>query len=190
MPDWDRHYLTREVEEQTPADVLISNSHLLPGAGKALDYACGLAANGCWLAHRGFDVTAWDKSKIAINKIKQYSDQYLLDIKAEVHDLESSIQTSEQFDIVTVSFFLHRPTLGSLKKLLKPKGLLFYQTFSGDQMNDRGPSNPEFRLRHGELLDAFSGMNILYYREDQQCGDLDEGIRDQVLLVAMKDDDQ
>jgi len=186
MPDWDRHYLTREVAEQTPADVLTSNSHLLPETGKVLDYACGLAANGCWLAHRGFDVTAWDQSKIAINKIQQYSDQYLLNIKAETHDLENNLPMTEQFDIVTACFFLHRPTLGDLKNILKPGGLLFYQTFSGDRMNDRGPSNPEFRFRHGELLEAFSDMEILYYREDQKYGDLGTGIRDQALLVAAK----
>ena len=186
MPDWDRHYLTREVAEQTPADVLTSNSHLLPGTGKTLDYACGLAANGCWLAHRGFDVTVWDQSKIAINKIQQYSDQYLLNIKAEVRDLENKLSTTEQFDIVTACFFLHRPTLDNLKNLLKPKGLLFYQTFSGERMNDRGPSNPEFRFRPGELLKTFADMEILYYREDQQYGDLDKGIRDQALLVAVK----
>lgn len=186
MPDWDRHYLTREVAEQTPADVLISNSHLLPETGKVLDYACGLAANGCWLAHRNFDVTAWDQSKIAINKIQQYSDQYLLNIKAEVRDLENNLLITEQFDIVTACFFLHRSSLDNIKKLLKPEGLLFYQTFSGEQLDDCGPSNPEYRFCHGELLKFFSDMEILYYREDQKYGDQQTGIRDQALLVAAK----
>jgi tellurite methyltransferase len=187
MPDWDRHYLTKEVGEQTPANVLTGNDHLLPATGKVLDYACGLAANGCWLAHRGYDVTVWDKSAVAINKIKQYSEQYLLNIKAETKDLESSsLVTEEQFDVLVVGFFLHRPTIENLKKYLKPEGLLFYQTFSGQRINDRGPSNPEFRLGKGELLTVFSDMNILYYREDQQYGNEHEGIRDQALIVAAK----
>ncbi len=186
MPDWNQHYLTREVEQQTPSDVLIQNVHLLPETGKVLDYACGLGANGCWLAHRGYDVTAWDASGIAINKIQQYCEQYSLKIDAAVRDLENNPPVSEQFDIVVVSFFLHRETLKNLKQILKPGGLLFYQTFSGEQRDGRGPSNPDYRLKSGELLKVFSDMQILYYREDQEYGDKSQGMRDQTLLVAAK----
>ena len=186
MPDWNRHYLSREVGEQTPADVLLLNQHLLPATGKALDYACGLAPNGCWLAHRGYDVTAWDSSPIAINKVQQYASQYSLNMNAQIRDLENNPPQQPQFDIVIVSFFLHRPTLQHLKQILLPGGVLFYQTFSGEQQQGRGPSNADFRLQPAELLQQFADMQLLYYREDQDAGDLNEGMRDQALLVARK----
>lgn len=186
MPDWNEHYLSREVGEQTPADVLLLNRHLLPQTGRALDYASGLAANGCWLAHRGYDVTAWDNSEIAISKINQYGSTYGLSLHAEVRDVENNPPTEQAYDIVVVGFFLHRPTLHHLTQILKPGGLLFYQTFSGEQRDGRGPSNPDFRLQPGELLHRFSDMRILYYREDQHYGDPDAGIRDQALLVAAR----
>ena len=186
MPDWDQHYLSREVSEQTPADVLVQNQHLLPVNGKVLDYACGLGANACWLAHKGHQVTAWDASAIAINKINQYADNYSLKINAEVRDLANNTPIEAQFDVVIASFFLHRPTLNNLQKILKPGGLLFYQTFSGEQQNGRGPTNPDFRLKQGELLKVFSDMSLLFYREDSAAGDLCQGIRDQVLFVAEK----
>ena len=184
MPDWDQHYLSREVAEQTPADVLLLNPHLLPDGGTALDYASGLAANGCWLAHRGFDVTAWDASSIATHKVNHYAQQYGLKLSAEPRDLEKHPPEGPRFDVVMVSFFLHRPTLAHLKNLLTPGGLLFYQTFSGEQRDGRGPSNPDFRLQQGELLQHFSDMHVLYYREDRHYGDMQSGIRDQALLVA------
>lgn len=186
MPDWDQHYLTREVSEQTPADVLVQHQHLLPATGKLLDYACGLGANACWLAHKGYQVTAWDASSIAINKIKQYADNYSLKINAEVRDLEHEPPVGEQFDAVVVSFFLHRPSLQNLKQILKPGGLLFYQTFCGENKNGRGPSNPDFRLHQGELLEVFSDMQLLFYREDSDVGDMQQGLRDQTLFIAAK----
>jgi len=186
MPDWNQHYLSREVGEQTPADVLLFNQQLLPAGGKVLDYACGLAANGCWLANRGFEVTAWDASPIAIDKINQYAQLHGLSLNAEVRDLENDPPGEPQFDLVVVSFFLHRPTLEHLMQILNPGGLLFYQTYSGEQRNGRGPSNPDFRLQPGELLQRFSAMPVLYYREDRQYGNIDEGIRDQALLVAAR----
>lgn len=186
MPDWEKHYLDRDVEDQTPASVLTENLHLLPESGTVLDYACGLAANGCLLAHKGYQVTVVDNSNVAINKIKSYSDQFSLNIKTEVHDLENKPLADVQYDIVIVSFFLHRETIRSLPDLVKPGGLLFYQTFSGDQLNGRGPSNPNFRLKHGELLEVFSNMNILFYREDQTYGNLQDGIRDQAQIVVAK----
>jgi len=186
MPDWDQHYLSREVSEQTPADVLVQNQHLLPASGQVLDYACGLGANACWLAHKGYQVTAWDASAIAINKIKQYADNYSLKINAQTRDLENDPPVSQQFDMLIVSFFLHRPTLKNLQHILKPGGLLFYQTFSGEQQNGRGPGNPDFRLKQGELLETFSDMQLLFYREDNAAGDLQQGIRDQAMMIAAK----
>lgn len=186
MPDWDQHYLSRDVGDQTPADVLMQNAHLLPATGEVVDYACGLGANACWLAHKGYQVTAWDASTIAVNKINQYADNFSLKINAEVRDLENNPPANQQFDVVMVSFFLHRPTLKNLQQILKPGGLLFYQTFCGDNVNGRGPSSPDFRLQQGELLKVFSDMQILYYREDNGFGDMQQGIRDQAMLVAAK----
>ena len=186
MPDWDLHYADREVADQTVASVLSNNRHLLPNMGTALDYACGLAANGRWLAQQGFQVTAWDASTVAVDKLNQYCQAHQINLQAEVHDLEQAALLDAQFDVLVVSFFLHRPTLQRLTQLLKPGGLLFYQTFCGEQRNGRGPGNHNFRLKPGELLKVFNDMQILYYREDDDYGPADLGVRDQAMLVAAR----
>ena len=56
-----------------PAAVLTENDFLLPSTGTALDLACGFGANAVFLAERGWAVTAWDISLIAIDKLMTYA---------------------------------------------------------------------------------------------------------------------
>ena len=187
MADWDKVYQDKTVEKSTPAQVLLDNQHLLPSRGKALDYASGLSGNGVFLAQQGLDVTAWDLSGIAVDKINTYSKKNKLSLFAQEIDLEKNSQELQgEFDVVVVSFFLHRESLPVLYNLLKPSGLLFYQTFCGKQVNGLGPSRSSFRLRKGELLEMFSNMRLLSYREDCDLPDNDNVISDQVFFVAQK----
>jgi SAM-dependent methyltransferase len=67
---WDeRHASATEIG--APAEVLLRNAHLLPGAGDAIDLACGRGANALWLAeHSGLTVQAWDFSPVAIETLE------------------------------------------------------------------------------------------------------------------------
>ena len=189
MPDWDKVYAEKNIEDVTPADVLKKNLHLLAGSGEALDYACGLGGNAIMLESNGYQVSAWDCSNIGISKLNGYAEHHQLNISANCIDLEVEPPDSKnKFDVKVVSYFLHRETIRGLYDYLKTDGLLFYQTFSGQKMDGHGPSREEFRLRRGELLAIFSDMELLYYREDK--ADVRKGIPDsrpgQVYFVAKK----
>lgn len=187
MPDWDQHYSSMDIGDARIADVLSLNHHLLSGHGRALDYACGTAGNGRWLEARGYNVSAWDSSPVVIDKLTAFSQQNNLRLIPELHDLEEMHpEQPSDFDLVVCSFFLHRPTIDRIPLLLKPGGLLFYQTFCGEQLAGRGPSRPAFRLKTGELLEIFSDMQLLYYREDSTWGQGVHSLSDQALLVAAK----
>jgi tellurite methyltransferase len=187
MADWNQVYQEKTVAQSTPARVLLDNRHLLPSSGKALDYASGLSGSGVFLAQQGFDVTAWDLSDIAVDKINAYANKKKLSLHAQKMDLEKTADALQgEFDVIVVSFFLHRESLPILYKLLKPCGLLFYQTFSGEQLNGVGPSRRAFRLRRGELLEVFSSMKLLSYREDYAFSGSNNAIADQVFFVAQK----
>ncbi|MCW9047504.1 MAG: methyltransferase [Gammaproteobacteria bacterium] len=187
MPDWNSVYTEKSVENSTPADVLLKNSHLLSCKGKALDYASGLAGNGIYLAKNGYNVKAWDMSDVAVEKINQYARNNNLLLNAEVYDLENnSPKIQNQYDVVVVSYFLHRETLRYLYDVLKKGGLLFYQTFSGLQYKEQGPARKAFRLKKNELLDVFSDMQLLYYREDDENANGPESKQGQVFFVAKK----
>ncbi len=191
MPDWNKTYNEKDIDAATPVEVLLQNSHLLPENGRALDYACGLAGNGFYLASKGFDVSAWDLSDIAVEKTNTKARNENIKLHGKVKDLENITvleKDHEQFDIIVVSYFLHRQSLRDLYHYLKKGGLLFYQTFSGKQLNGTGPSREAFRLHRGELLKVYSDMQLLYYREDtyHESNAQPTSNPDQVYFVAMK----
>ena len=58
------------------------------------------------------------------------------------------------FDAVIVTNYLHRPLLPDIVAAVAPRGILIYETFAAGQGRFGKPSNPDFLLRPGELLDA------------------------------------
>jgi len=187
VPDWNLVYAEKPVAESTPADVLLTNEHLLSSQGEALDFASGLAGNGIYLAQKGYKVTAWDLSDVAVKKVKHHAKNKKLDVDAKVYDLENKRPIiKNQYDVVVVSYFLHRESLRYLYDILKKGGLLFYQTFSGLQYKEQGPARESFRLKKNELLDVFSDMQLLYYREDDENSTGPDCKQGQVYFVAKK----
>ena len=65
-------------------------------------------------------------------------------------------------------------------------GLIYYQTFTRQRVSDRGPQRAEFRLADQELLQLFSGLQVLFYGEEGCVGDIRKGFRDEAMLVARK----
>jgi len=186
VADWNQIYKEKLVADATPARVLLDNQHLLPVTGKALDYASGLSGNGVFMASQGLQVRAWDLSEVAVEKVNNYASDNGIAINAEVKNLESSSEEIQgQFDVVVVSFFLHRDSFQKIYNLLNPGGILFYQTFCGEQINGVGPSRADFRLQRGELLTTFKNMRLLSYREDLKT-DRINAMPDQVYFVAQK----
>ncbi|OZB73142.1 MAG: SAM-dependent methyltransferase, partial [Thiomonas sp. 14-64-326] len=55
---------------------------------------------------------------------------------------------------VVVTNYLWRPLLPRIVEAVAPGGFLFYETFALGQASVGKPSNPDFLLRPGELLDA------------------------------------
>jgi SAM-dependent methyltransferase len=65
---WDERYASTDLVWSAGPNVFVEEelSYLPPG--RALDLACGEGRNALWLAQRGWDVTAVDFSKVAIEK--------------------------------------------------------------------------------------------------------------------------
>jgi len=173
--------------EPTASLVLSENKHLLPENGLALDLACGQGGNARLLAEMGLDVLAWDLSPVAIEQLNQFAKSNVLAIDAQVQDVLSSPPEPNSLDVLVVSFFLDRGLCPQLVDAVKPGGLVFYQTYCRDKVNEQGPKNPDFLLSDNELLRLFSSMSLRVYREEALLGSHDQGWRNQALLVAEKD---
>lgn len=182
---WDARY--RHAEQAPVAcQVLTENQHLLPATGVALDFACGQGGNARLLAERGLQTQAWDLSPVAIAQLREVSQQQNLPLEAQVRDVLTTPMLINMFDVIVVSYFLDRGILPDLIAALKPGGLLFYETFVMDKVNSRGPTNPDYLLRANELLDVCKGLHILYFRDEGQQGNTQQGTRDVAMIVAQK----
>jgi SAM-dependent methyltransferase len=70
------------------------------------------------------------------------------------------------FDAIFVTNYLHRPLIATLVDSLEPGGLLVFETFARGNERFGKPSNPDYLLRPGELLDAVRGkLRVLAYED-------------------------
>ncbi|HTF36530.1 MAG TPA: class I SAM-dependent methyltransferase [Myxococcota bacterium] len=87
---------------------------------------------------------------------------------------------------ILVFRYLHRPLAPAISALLRPGGLLLYETFTTDQRNlGYGPRNPAFLLAPGELRELFSELAILAYEEGLSPGERPEAL---ARLAARRDE--
>jgi len=182
---WNERYRAASREPQA-SQVLRENLHLLPGNGRALDLACGSGGNAILLAQQGLQVDAWDIADVAIAALQEMALKRPLSIRAEVRDVEADPPGPGTFDVITVSYFLDRGLVPALMAALKPGGLVYYQTFTRQCVSDRGPKSAEFRLAEQELLQLFSGLQVLFYREEGCVGDVQQGFRDEAMYIGRR----
>ena len=183
---WDRRY-SDSMTGQQPVLVLSAHLHLLPATGTALDLACGLGANALLLARRGLATWAWDISAVAIARLEQVARQAGLALHTEVRDVVLNPPEPARFDVIVVSRFLERSLAPFLLAALRPNGLLFYQTFTRLKANpEGGPNNPAYLLDANELLDLFSRLQTVFYRDNAAIGDIRQGLRNEAQFVGQK----
>ncbi len=187
---WNERYQNVHMPNQV-IDILELNQHLLNGQGRSLDLACGLGGNALRLAELGYDSHAWDISDAAIEKVKEFARERQLTIHTRQCDVSDTLLEAESFDVILVSRFLVRDLVSVLIEVLKPGGLIFYQTFTQEvlpELNEQefGPKNPQYRLKVNELQQLFAPLILRYYREEGLLVDTSKGIRNEAMLVAQK----
>jgi len=183
---WDERH-SDPAKRPSVVQVLAENLHLLPTSGRALELACGLGGNALALAAHGLEVSAWDLSPIAIERLQGFAGANgLTNLKAEVRDVELSPPAPDSFDVILVSYYLERSLIPHLITALRLGGLIYYQTFTRSAVSSEGPSNPQFRLDDNELLNLFGELKLRVYREENRLGDLALGTRDVAMLVAQR----
>ncbi len=150
----------------SPSPFLTQNITLLP-RGRALDIAMGSGRNTVYLAKMGFDVEGVDFSKEAIENALKEAENADVKIKAQVADIEARDYSIEKnaYDVIICFNYLHRPLIHQIKKGLKKSGVIVYETYIIDQAQFGKPSNPDFLLKHNELLEMFRDFRCLRYYE-------------------------
>lgn len=162
---WDSRYLdnSRPWLPRGPRQLLLDYAHLLPKTGLALDAACGVGANGHFLAKRGLRVIALDISLVALHMAVQWGRTHACPLDAAVYDLATPWLPPERFDVILNFHFLERECFPVFRKALKPGGLIFFETFL---KTEACPENPDRYLDPGELPAIFQDYRIIHYAEN------------------------
>ncbi len=150
-----------------------------------LDLACGNGRNGLFLLQHHIPVTFADNNESALGEVEQKLEACTTKAQIWQVDLEVPGQdplAGKQFDAILVFNYLHRPLMNSIQNAVRPGGLVMYETFTVDQAKHGRPSNPDFLLKPGELLDSFAAWEILSYNE----GERSNPVSAKASLVARK----
>lgn len=135
-------------------------AHLIARHGRVLDVACGSGRHLRWLAAEGFAVTGVDRDATALASLQGTSRCITADIENGPWPL-----AGERFDAVVVTNYLWRPLWAALRASLADGGVLICETFAQGNEAFGKPSNPNFLLRPGELLEACNGLQVVAYED-------------------------
>jgi len=136
-------------------------SSLLRPGGDVLDIACGAGRHSRWLAKQGFEVFAVDRDPGLFPDPPEGVVLLGADLEAGPWPFPG-----RRFAGIVVTNYLHRPLLPALADSLDSGGLLVYGTFAKGNERFGKPSNPDFLLDPGELLEAVRGrLRVLAYED-------------------------
>jgi SAM-dependent methyltransferase len=136
---------------------------LIRPGGRVLDLAAGTGRHTRLLLDMGFTVTSVDRDIAPLAEAARRG----CDVRAL--DLETGAEwpLGDGYDGIVVTNYLHRPLLPAIAVALAPGGVVVYETFAlGNERLGR-PTNPDFLLRAGELLEAFAALTTVAFEQGE-----------------------
>ena len=170
--DWDQRYITGDTPwntDQPTSQLLqvIDEQSIKPC--RVLEVCCGAGTNAVYIASKGFDVTAVDISRTALDRARRRA----ADVKVSAHFVQADFfdlpDLGEPFPfIVDVGGYhamrrVDEPRLVKIyDHLLAPDGLMFILAGNAREKLDPGPPT----VSEEEIHAAFDGIfDIVYLRE-------------------------
>lgn len=138
---------------------------LIRAGGRVLDVAGGGGRHARYLDARGYCVETVDRDAEALRGLDGVPG-----VTVREADLEHGPwpYAGQSFDAIVVTNYLHRPLFPHLLAALADGGVLIYETFAAGNERYGRPSNPDFLLKPGELLEFARGRLRVVAYEDLQ----------------------
>nr|WP_319395131.1 class I SAM-dependent methyltransferase [uncultured Desulfobacter sp.] len=139
---WDHIFLSKEWGRY-PSEHLVRftaiNFYKANRKGKILEVGCGPGANIWFFGREGLDAYGIDSSSVAIRQAEKRLSEDKISANLRVGDIEKLPYEDQIFDAVVDSACLYNNStektkriLNEVKRVLKPGGLFFSQTFADD----------------------------------------------------------
>jgi SAM-dependent methyltransferase len=149
-------------DQATPSPWIVRFASLVPPGGTVLDVAAGSGRHATLFSLFGHPVVAVDRDTTGLTGLGK-------GVEVVAADLEGGAPWplgARRFAGVVVTNYLHRPLFGALIGAVAPGGVLLYETFAAGNERFGKPSNPDFLLRPGELLEAVRGhLRVVAYED-------------------------
>ena len=157
---WNEKYR----EDHYPAEVagVVKDFYGMAPGKMALDIAAGNGRHAIYLARKGFSVDAVDISEVGLG---EFAGQHP-NIRAICADLDHFDIPAGRYDLILNVKFLNRRLFPYILEGLKPGGVVIFHTLlKQDAVQGTSKHCGDYLLRPNELLHAFIGMRVVYYRE-------------------------
>jgi len=139
-----------------PSAWVTRHAGLVPATGQVLDLAAGSGRHSIYFKKLGHDVLALDRDVSGLGEIAGIEV-----MAADLETLGGWPLGDRRFAGIIVTNYLHRPLFPSLTHALAPGGILIYETFAHGNEHFGRPSNPDFLLQPGELLEVARAAGLL-----------------------------
>ena len=142
--------------------------------GKILIPAAGEGRDAIYAACKGWDVFAFDQSRVAQKKALELAKNNGVKIHYSVCDMEDFIMRENEYDSIAVIYFHLMPEQRSrffkkVRNSLKNNGTLILEAFNVMQLNNSsgGPKEIEMLLSKDILSGEFSSLQIIENTEEE-----------------------
>ncbi len=164
---WDQRYnKSNYVYGKIPASFLAKNFTTLKPNSLVLDMGMGEGRNAVFLAKKGHRVLGVDISSVAIRKAQRLARENNVKIKPLLASLKKQDFPENHFDAIICFYYVDRELTKKIKSWLKPGGVLIYEAYTMKEYDKGKTQEPlEYFLRPQELLDMFTGMEVVKYEE-------------------------
>ncbi len=143
-----------------PSPWVVRWAHLVREGGSVLDVACGSGRHVRFFNERGCAVTGVDRDEAALAALAPIAQTVVADIENGPWPF-----AGRRFDAVVVTNYLWRPLMPAIVDAVAEGGVLIHETFAAGNESVGKPSNPNFLLRPGELLQAVSSLRVVAYED-------------------------
>ena len=139
------------------------HSPLIPHSGPILDIAAGSGRHTQYLLDKGHTVVSIDKD---VSRLAQIKSSHLSIARLYLEAPQPWPFKNSAFAAIIVTNYLHRPVFPQIIKALDVGGVLVYETFANGNEKFGKPTNPDYLLKAGELIQLTLGhLHVLAYED-------------------------
>ncbi len=150
-----------------PSAWVLRFAPLLRPGSHILDLACGAGRHTRLFLGAGHSVTAVDRKLSRVVDLRDGNARLTL-VEADLEDGSPWPLGDRTFDAVVVTNYLWRDLFPDILRSVAPGGYLIYETFAAGNERFGKPTNPDFLLCEGELLEVVEGeLDVVEYEHTQ-----------------------